>query len=67
MDEGNTYQNGRVVGHIRRRRGLGGFIFGDLDVFDITSAKDNEAVFVLGRRDEFCDGSIFGAKGIDIL
>lgn len=55
MDEGNTYQNGRVVGHIRRRRGLGGFIFGDLDVFDITSAKDNEAVFVLGRRDEFCD------------
>ena len=62
-----TYQDGRVVGHIRRRRGLGGFIFGDFDVLDIASPEDYEAIFILRRRDEFCDGSVFGAKRVDIF
>ncbi len=43
------------------------FVFGNLDILDIASAKDNEAIFLLRRRDEFVDCPIFGPKGKDVF
>jgi hypothetical protein len=43
------------------------FLFGDLDIFDIASAEDDEAIFLLGGRDEFLHCPIFGSKGKDVF
>lgn len=42
-----TYQDGRIIWHIGRRRHLWLFVLSYFNVLDIAPSKDNEAIFLL--------------------
>lgn len=66
-ERGYAYQDGRVVGDVLLRRRSCRFFFGNLDILDIASSKNDETILFLRWRDEFCDLTILGAKGEDVL
>lgn len=66
--EGQTYQDGRVVGDIGRRWLFELLVcFDNFDVLHVTSAENDIFELLLGGRDEAAHFAVFGAVGEDVF
>jgi hypothetical protein len=62
-----TYQDSRIIRHIRLRLSVLFLLLGNLYVLDIAPSKDNIVELLIGGGDEVLDRTTLGAEGIDIF